>query len=97
MASGFHGASRSLQDRFDTRALADRIDQLLVSDTISDEDRAFIEDRDMFFLRRPTTTDDRRAPTRVASRVSSGCWIRTRSPFPTTTGTACTSRPATCS
>ncbi|MDQ1621172.1 MAG: uncharacterized protein QOE19_3741, partial [Actinomycetota bacterium] len=36
MPSGFHGGSRSLQDRFDTRALADRIDGLLVSDTISE-------------------------------------------------------------
>ena len=50
MPSGFHDGSRSLQDRFDTRALADRIDTLLVSDTISDGDRAFIQDRDMFFL-----------------------------------------------
>ncbi len=50
MASGFHDGSRSLQDRFDTRALADRIDGLLVSDTISEADRAFIEERDMFFL-----------------------------------------------
>lgn len=50
MAAGFHDASRRLQDRFDTRALADRIDALLVSDVISDHDRAFIEDRDMFFL-----------------------------------------------
>lgn len=50
MASGFHHGSRSLQDRFDTRALADRIDTLLVRDTISDADRAFIGDRDMFFL-----------------------------------------------
>jgi predicted pyridoxine 5'-phosphate oxidase superfamily flavin-nucleotide-binding protein len=50
MGSGFHDGSRSLQDEFDTRALADRIDGLLVSDTISESDRAFIEDRDMFFL-----------------------------------------------
>jgi len=50
MAARFHDASRKLQDRFDTRALADRIDELLVSDVISDHDRAFIEDRDMFFL-----------------------------------------------
>ena len=50
MASGYHDGSRSLQDRFDTRALADRIDSLLVSDTVSDSDRAFIEARDMFFL-----------------------------------------------
>ena len=50
MAYGFHSGSRSLQDRFDTRALADRIDGLLVSDTISADDRTFIEERDMFFL-----------------------------------------------
>jgi predicted pyridoxine 5'-phosphate oxidase superfamily flavin-nucleotide-binding protein len=50
MASGFHTGSRSLQDSFDTRALADRIDELLVSDTLSEADRAFIEKRDMFFL-----------------------------------------------
>lgn len=48
--SGFHAGSRSLQDQFDTRALADRIDGLLMHDTISDNDRAFIEARDMFFL-----------------------------------------------
>lgn len=60
MASGFHGGSRSLQDRFDTRALADRIDGLLVSDTISEADRGFIEDRDMFFL---ATADAEGRPT----------------------------------
>jgi hypothetical protein len=32
MASGFRGGSRSLQDRFDARALADRTDELLVTD-----------------------------------------------------------------
>lgn len=50
MASGFHSGNRSLQDAFDTRALADRIDTLLVHDTISTSDRAFIHARDMFFL-----------------------------------------------
>lgn len=60
MASGFHTGSRSLQDRFDTRALADRIDQLLVRDTISESDRSFIEDRDMFFL---ATADAEGRPT----------------------------------
>jgi predicted pyridoxine 5'-phosphate oxidase superfamily flavin-nucleotide-binding protein len=60
MTSGFNDGSRSLQDRFDTRALADRIDELLVSDTISDGDRAFIEDRDMFFL---ATADAQGRPT----------------------------------
>jgi len=60
MASGFHSGSRSLQDRFDTRALADRIDGLLVTDTISEHDRSFIEDRDMFFL---ATADAEGRPT----------------------------------
>jgi len=60
MAAGFTSGSRSLQDRFDTRALADRIDGLLVSDTISEDDRAFIEGRDMFFL---ATADAEGRPT----------------------------------
>ena len=60
MASGFHDGSRELQDRFDTWALADRIDGLLVSDTISEGDRTFIEARDMFFL---ATADAEGRPT----------------------------------
>jgi predicted pyridoxine 5'-phosphate oxidase superfamily flavin-nucleotide-binding protein len=48
--SMFHDGSRSLQDRFDTRRLADRIESRLVHDRITDDDRAFIEARDMFFL-----------------------------------------------
>lgn len=60
MPSGFHSGSRSLQDRFDTRAMADRIDGLLVSDTISENDRGFIEERDMFFL---ATADAEGRPT----------------------------------
>lgn len=60
MAALFHHGNRSLQDRFDSRALADRIDDLLVSDTLSPGDRAFIEDRDMFFL---ATADAEGRPT----------------------------------
>ncbi|TMK88162.1 MAG: pyridoxamine 5'-phosphate oxidase family protein [Actinobacteria bacterium] len=45
----FHDGNRVLQDRFDTRRLADRIDERLVTDTISDGDRAFIEARDMSY------------------------------------------------
>ncbi len=60
MASGYHDGSRSLQDRFDTRALADRIDSLLVSDSVGDGERAFIEERDMFFL---ATADAEGRPT----------------------------------
>jgi predicted pyridoxine 5'-phosphate oxidase superfamily flavin-nucleotide-binding protein len=60
MGTGFHDGSRSLQDRFDTRALADRIDGLLVGDTIGEGERAFIEARDMFFL---ATADAEGRPT----------------------------------
>lgn len=50
MPAGFHLGSRELQDRFDTRALADRIDGLLVTDTLDEGDAAFVRERDMFFL-----------------------------------------------
>ena len=60
MSQGFHAGSRSLQEQFDTKAIAERIDTLLVSDTISDSDRAFIEARDMFFL---ATADEQGRPT----------------------------------
>ncbi len=46
----YHGGSRRLQDRFDTRRIADRLEEKTVRDTIDDDDRAFIESRDMFFI-----------------------------------------------
>lgn len=46
----YHGASRTLQDRFDTRRLADRLEEVIVHDIFSSHDKAFIESRDMFFL-----------------------------------------------
>jgi uncharacterized protein len=50
MPASYHEGNRHFQDRFDTRRLADRIDERLVRDTIDDGDRAFIERMDMFFL-----------------------------------------------
>ena len=46
----YHEGNRELQDRFDTRRLADRIEERVVHDRIDDDDRAFIEARDMFFI-----------------------------------------------
>ena len=46
----FNEGSRSYQDRFDTRRLADRIDERLVRDWIDAGDRAFIEGCDMVFV-----------------------------------------------
>jgi predicted pyridoxine 5'-phosphate oxidase superfamily flavin-nucleotide-binding protein len=60
MGIGFHDGSRALQDQFDTRRIADRIDGLLVAETISEQDRRFIEARDMFFL---ATADAEGRPT----------------------------------
>jgi predicted pyridoxine 5'-phosphate oxidase superfamily flavin-nucleotide-binding protein len=46
----YHAGSRILQDAFDTRRIADRIDKKLVHDSIHSEDKIFIEAADMFFL-----------------------------------------------
>jgi uncharacterized protein len=51
MTSPYHDGSRALQDRFDTRRLADRLDEKFLSrPTLDAENRAFIERMDMFFL-----------------------------------------------
>ncbi len=46
----YNDGSRELQDRFDSRRIADRLEQITVHDTFSDDDRAFIERVPMFFL-----------------------------------------------
>ena len=47
----YHEGSRSLQVRFDTVRLADRIEERSFEEaTIDEDDNAFIEARDMFFL-----------------------------------------------
>jgi predicted pyridoxine 5'-phosphate oxidase superfamily flavin-nucleotide-binding protein len=51
---------RALQDRFDTRRLADNVEQRVVFTTIPPEHKAFIESRDMFFL---STIDHQGRPT----------------------------------
>jgi uncharacterized protein len=50
MSDLYHDGQRLLQDRFDTRHLADRIDERLVDDMIDADDKAFIERLDMFFI-----------------------------------------------
>lgn len=51
---------RDLQDRFDTRRLADNVERRVVEPAISDFHRGFIEARDMFWL---ATVDHRGRPT----------------------------------
>ncbi len=52
MATEFqHGqGAREIQDRFDTRRLADAITRTTLHATLTDGDRAFIERMDMFFI-----------------------------------------------
>lgn len=50
MAETYHEGMRAWQDRFDTRRLADRLDEKLGRVAFSAEDRAFIESRALFFL-----------------------------------------------
>ena len=49
MGQAYHDGQRELQDRFDTRRLADRLDEA-TGDEVTDSLRSFIESRDMFFL-----------------------------------------------
>jgi predicted pyridoxine 5'-phosphate oxidase superfamily flavin-nucleotide-binding protein len=46
----YHDGARELQDRFGTRALADRLHERLARAAFTDDDRAFIESRIMLFL-----------------------------------------------
>lgn len=55
----YHEGNRELQDRFDSRRIADRLVEVLHRVAFSDEDRAFIETRPMFFL---ATADASGAP-----------------------------------
>jgi predicted pyridoxine 5'-phosphate oxidase superfamily flavin-nucleotide-binding protein len=50
MCVEYTAAQRGIQDQFDTRRIADRINDLLVHDFIDPGSRAFIESRDMMFL-----------------------------------------------
>jgi predicted pyridoxine 5'-phosphate oxidase superfamily flavin-nucleotide-binding protein len=59
MSDFYHDHQRQLQDRFDTRRLADRMDEALVHDFLTPSERAFVEQRDMFFI---ATVDARGRP-----------------------------------
>jgi len=46
----YHQGQRELQDRFDSRALADRLDEKLRRERFNDGDKAFVEESPFFFL-----------------------------------------------
>lgn len=51
---------RKLQAKFETEKLADAVEHIIVHEEVMDDDRAFIESRDMFFL---STIDNEGRPT----------------------------------
>lgn len=59
MSDLYHEGSRELQDRFDSRRIADRLEQVTLHSAFNGNDRAFIERSPMFFL---ATVDDRGRP-----------------------------------
>jgi predicted pyridoxine 5'-phosphate oxidase superfamily flavin-nucleotide-binding protein len=46
----YHEGNRVLQDQFDSRRIADRLEQVTLHDTLTVSDVAFIQGCDMFFL-----------------------------------------------
>ena len=52
----FHEGNRRLQDRFESRRIADRLEEKLTRSTFTESDRTFIEGLPFFFL---ATSDDR--------------------------------------
>jgi uncharacterized protein len=49
-ADAYHPGARALQDRFDSRRIADRLEEITMHNVFSDGDREFIERASMFFL-----------------------------------------------
>ncbi len=60
MSLEYSPSARALQDRFDTRRLADRLAEVKVHHEFTPQDRQFIERLDMFFL---ATVDEAGQPT----------------------------------
>ena len=60
MSSLYGPVHRGLQERFDTRRLADNVEKRVVLTEIPPEHKTFIESRDMFFL---STIDHQGRPT----------------------------------
>ena len=89
MSSLYGPVHRGLQERFDTRRLADNVEKRVVLTEIPPEHKTFIESRDMFFL---STIDHQGRPTVSYKGATPGLFafltIR-RSRFPATTATAC--------
>ena len=60
MSQIYSDRHRALQDKFETRKMADRLEGIIVKTEVVDDDKAFVESRDMFFL---STVDPDGQPT----------------------------------
>ena len=87
---------RSLQDRFETRRLADNVETRGILTEIPQEHKAFIESRDMFFLSTIDHQGRPPSPTRAAIQDSFASSTARPSRFPAMTATACSIRWVTC-
>jgi predicted pyridoxine 5'-phosphate oxidase superfamily flavin-nucleotide-binding protein len=85
----YHEGQRSLQDRFDSRRIADRLVEVLHRTGFSGEDRVFIESRAFFFL----ATADAAGRPDCSYKGGQPGFVRVVGPgelaFPATTATAC--------
>ena len=50
MSIMYHDGNRDLQDRFDSRRIADRLEEKLTRTAFTDDDKAFIESAAFFFI-----------------------------------------------
>ena len=97
MTDIFHDGNRQLQDRFDTRRMADRVGEL-THGLIAPHDKAFIERMDMFFI----ATVDENGHANCSYKGGEPGFVRVRRRgyhrvSRTSTATACTCRWATSS
>lgn len=60
MSDIYHNGNRDLQNHFDSQKLADRVNELIVHEEITEQERDFITSRDMFFI---STVDEQGRPT----------------------------------
>lgn len=72
MSDIYHEAQRALQDNFDTRRLADRLDESLLHDFLTPSEKDFIEARDMFFL----ATVDKRGRVNCSYKGGNPAFVR---------------------
>ena len=72
MSIMYHDGNRKLQDRFDSRRIADRLEEKLTRVTFNDDDKALIESVAVFFIAPQMPVVGRIAHLKGARRVSCG-------------------------